>query len=204
MAEQEQKTAKAQTAEKAKAVNGAAKTDNKVKFMATSALMTAVMCILGPLSIPIGPVPVSLTNLAIYLTLYILDWKRGTVAYLMYLLIGLIGVPVFSGFTGGVAKLAGPTGGYLIGFIPMTILIGLFVDRYFKNRVACVAVMEAATWIAYLLGTAWLAIMAKMTFSAALALGVTPFIIEDLAKMVIAAILGPVLRVRLASFRRLS
>ena len=76
-----------------------------------TALMTAVTCILAPLSIPIGPVPISLTNLAIYISLYLLGWKRGTISYLIYLLIGLVGIPVFSGFTGGPAKLAGPTGG---------------------------------------------------------------------------------------------
>ena len=87
--------------------------------MAVTALMTAVTCILAPLSIPIGPVPISLTNFAIYLSLYLLDWKKGTISYILYLLLGLVGLPVFSGFTGGIGKLAGPTGGYIIGFIPM-------------------------------------------------------------------------------------
>ena len=90
-----------------------------------TALMTAVTCILAPLSIPIGPVPISLTNLAIYISLYLLGWKRGTISYLIYLLIGLVGIPVFSGFTGGPAKLAGPTGGYIIGFIVMAVIAGL-------------------------------------------------------------------------------
>ena len=71
-----------------------------------TALMAAVTCILAPLSIPIGPVPISFTNLAIYLSLYLLGWKKGTISYLIYLLLGLVGLPVFSGFTGGPAKLA--------------------------------------------------------------------------------------------------
>lgn len=83
--------------------------------MVVTALMAAVTCILAPLSVPIGPVPISLTNFAIYLSLYLLDWKKGTLSYLIYLLLGLVGLPVFSGFTGGLAKLAGPTGGYIIG-----------------------------------------------------------------------------------------
>ena len=66
-----------------------------------TALMAAVTCILAPLSIPIGPVPISFTNLAIYLSLYLLGWKKGTISYLIYLLLGLVGLPVFSGFTGG-------------------------------------------------------------------------------------------------------
>lgn len=78
--------------------------------MVVTALMAAVTCILAPLSVPIGPVPISLTNFAIYLSLYLLDWKKGTLSYLIYLLLGLVGLPVFSGFTGGLAKVAGPTG----------------------------------------------------------------------------------------------
>lgn len=71
---------------------------------------------------PDWPVPISLTNLAIYISLYLLGWKRGTISYLIYLLIGLVGIPVFSGFTGGPAKLAGPTGGYIIGLLPWQLL----------------------------------------------------------------------------------
>ena len=98
--------------------------------MAVTALMTAVTCILAPLSIPIGPVPISLTNFAIYLSLYLLDWKKGTISYILYLLLGLVGLPVFSGFTGGIGKLAGPTGGYIIGFIPMAIIAGIVIDKF--------------------------------------------------------------------------
>jgi biotin transport system substrate-specific component len=170
------------------------------KRLTTIALMTAVLCILGPISLPIGPVPISLTNLAIYFIMYILDAKSGTAAYLLYLLIGLAGLPVFSGYTGGPAKLFGPTGGYLIGFLPMAFLIGLFIDRYFKKRLPCVLVLEAATWIPYLLGSYWLSVSAGMSFQAALAAGVLPFLIEDFGKMALAAVFGPVLRTRLAPF----
>ena len=66
-----------------------------------TAVMAAVICVLGPLSIPVGPVPISFTNFAIYITLYVLGWKRGTVSYLVYVLIGMVGMPVFSGYSGG-------------------------------------------------------------------------------------------------------
>ena len=81
----------------------------KTYRMAMTALMAAVTCVIAPMAIPIGPVPISFTNLAIYLSLYLLGWKRGTVSYLVYVLIGAVGVPVFSGFTGGLGKLAGAT-----------------------------------------------------------------------------------------------
>ncbi len=119
--------------------------------------------------------------------------------YCMYLLIGLVGLPVFSGYTGGIAKLLGPTGGYIIGFLPMALAAGAVIDRFWKNRIVCIAAMELATWILYLFGTGWLAFQSKMTFQAALTVGVVPFIVVDLIKIIIAAIAGPELKIRLRS-----
>ena len=79
-------------------------------------VVTAVTCVLGSLALPIGPVPISLTNLVIYFSLYAGD-ENATISYLVYLLLGLF-LPVFSGGAGGPGKLFGPTGGYLFGFIP--------------------------------------------------------------------------------------
>ena len=171
--------------------------NNKTRDMVMTAIMAAVMCVLGPLSIPIGPVPISLTNFAIYIALYVLGTKRGTMAVLIYLLIGLAGVPVFSGFTSGPAKLAGPTGGYLLGFLPMAFLAGLFIDRFHENYAISVVGMFLATLIPYGVGSLWLAHSAGMSFGQAIAAGVTPFIAEDLVKMVLAAVIGPVLKKRL-------
>ena len=108
-------------------------------------VMTAILCILGPLSIYIGLVPVSFINLGIYITLYILGMKRGTLSCIIYLLIGFIGLPVFSGFTGGPSKLLGPTGGYLIGFIFMSLIAGFFIDRFIGQRYLCIIGMVLGT-----------------------------------------------------------
>ena len=182
--------------------------------MVVTALMAAVTCILAPLSVPIGPVPISLTNFAIYLSLYLLDWKKGTLSYLIYLLLGLVGLPVFSGFTGGLAKLAGlpvfsgfssgfakllgPTGGYLIGFIPMAIIAGIVIDK-FTNRGIQILGMIVGTAICYAFGTAWFCFQSGYTVGAALAVCVIPFIPADLCKMVIAMIIGPMVRKRLGT-----
>lgn len=94
--------------------------DNKLstKTIALIGVMTAVICILGPLSVPLpfSPVPLSLTTFALYLAIYVLGTKMSLICYFLYLLIGFVGVPVFSSFSAGPAKLLGPTGGYLIGF----------------------------------------------------------------------------------------
>lgn len=160
-------------------------------------VMTAVTCILGPLSLPVGPVPISFTNLAIYLTIILLGTKRGTISYLVYLLIGLIGLPIFSNFTGGPGKLLGPTGGYLIGFIFMALITGFFVEKYNGKIYMYVVGMVIGTIVAYCFGTMWLAYQAKLNFAAALLAGVVPFIIGDLAKIMIAALIGPIIKKRL-------
>lgn len=166
--------------------------------MALVAIMTALTCILAPFSLPIGPVPISLTNLVIYFSLYLLGWKLGTLSYVIYLLIGLVGVPVFSGFTAGPAKLFGPTGGYLIGFIPMAIIAGIVIDKFSQRWIQILGII-VGTAICYAFGTAWFCIQAGYTVSAALAVCVIPFIPADLIKMVIAMIIGPEIRKRLGA-----
>lgn len=166
------------------------------KQMALIGVMTAVTCILGPLSIPlpISPVPISFTVLAVFLTAYVLGPKLGTISYLIYLLLGMVGLPIFSGFTGGIGKLAGPTGGYLIGFILMTPIVGWFIEHFNAKLVPSFIGMILGTIVCYIFGTIWLAYQTSMTFIEALSIGVLPYIPGDLVKMVIAVILGTQLR----------
>ena len=166
-------------------------------------LVTAITCILAPLSIPIpvSPVPISLTNLVLLISVYVLGWKDAAVSYIVYLLLGAAGLPVFSGFAGGPAKIAGPTGGYLLGFIFMTILAGIFVERFLENRFLIVTGMILATVIAYIFGTAWLAFQMDLSFTAALSIGVLPYLPGDTAKIVLAVLTGPVLKSRLKNIR---
>lgn len=168
------------------------------KTIALIGAMTAVICIMGPLSfvLPISPVPISLGTLAIYFIPYVLGMKRGTISCLVYLLIGLVGLPVFTGFSSGPAKLLGPTGGYLVGYIFMTLICGFVIDRTNKTPL-CFLGMISATAVLYLFGSVWLAYQAGMTFGEALAAGVIPFIPGDIAKIVIALIAGPRIKKRL-------
>ena len=168
-----------------------------IQQLSVIGVMTAVICILAPLSIPIGVVPISFTNLAVYLALYVLGVKKGTISYLVYLCIGFIGVPVFSGFTGGPGKLFGPTGGYLIGFIFMAVIAGIFIDRFTDKMYLCFFGMALGTFACYLLGTLWLAFVGEMDFNAAFAAGVIPFLPGDLAKIAISMLIGPQIRKRL-------
>ncbi len=164
--------------------------------MAAAALMTAVLCVLGPLSIPIGPVPISLTNFVIYITLYLLGTKLGTLSYCIYLLLGTAGLPIFSGYSGGLAKLAGPTGGYLVGFIAMSVIAGIFIQKNHGKTVMSVLGMILGTLAAYAFGTIWFVFEAGCTIWYALTVCVFPFLIGDAVKILIAK-LGMLIRAAL-------
>lgn len=171
----------------------------KVKEITFTALMAAVCCILGPLSIPIGAIPISLTVVSVYLCVFALGTKFGTIAYVVYLLLGAAGLPVFSGFQGGVGKLVGPTGGYLIGFIIMAVITGLFIDmasHFFgmKKYVLQVIGMVFGLAVCYLFGTVWFMVTAHVTLIAGLTTCVFPFLPFDALKIAFCVVIGNALR----------
>lgn len=172
---------------------------NKVKQLAVIGLMSAILCIVGPLTLmlPFSPIPISLCTLAIYFVVYTFGIRIGLISTAIYILIGFVGLPVFSGFTGGVGKLLGPTGGYLLGYLLLALIFGLFADKYSTNRWLCLLGMIIGTICCYLLGTLWLSFQTSMGFLAALASGVLPFIPFDCVKMVIALVAGTNIRKRL-------
>ena len=165
----------------------------RTKQMVLIALMTAVTCVLGPLSIPLpfSPVPISLTNFAIFLAIFILGMKSGTISFIIYLLLGAVGVPVFSSFRGGLQVLAGPTGGYLIGFIFLALIMGFALDHFDRKLVPTIIGMIIGMVVCYAFGTVWLAKLLSLSFKEGLMMGVIPYLAGDAAKIIIAAIVGP-------------
>ncbi|MDO5518126.1 MAG: biotin transporter BioY [Clostridium sp.] len=171
----------------------------KTRNLTTIALMTALMCIAGPISVPLPftPVPISLTNLVIYIACCILGCRKGTISLILYLIIGAIGLPVFSGFSGGLSKLAGPTGGYLIGFIFCALMTGLFVEK-FEDKIYMYPVgMILGAIVCYAFGTGWLAIQMNLTFVQALFMGVIPYLLGDGIKIAVSTVLGFTVRNKL-------
>lgn len=165
-----------------------------LKTMVSIALVTAVICVVSPFSLPIGPVPISLSLFAIYIGLYILGWKLGTVSILLYILLGLVGVPVFSNFSAGPAKLFGPTGGYIVGYIFVGIIGGLFLDKFRKIYMDVIGLVLALL-VCYAFGTLWfVTIMDGYTIVKALSVCVFPFIPGDIIKIALAVAVGPILR----------
>lgn len=158
--------------------------------MTECALMAALMCVLCPLSVPIGPIPISLSILVILITVVVLGTWRALVSYTVYLLLGAVGIPVFSGFQGGLAKLAGPTGGYLVGFWLMILIGGIIMEACRRNLWLTMLGMVVGVAADYVLGTAWFIFQTGSTLAHALEVCVYPFIPFDLAKIVIAVVFG--------------
>ncbi|SEQ10038.1 biotin transport system substrate-specific component [Lachnospiraceae bacterium RM5] len=174
-------------------------TSEKIRNIVAIGLMSAFLCVLGPVSLtlPFTPVPISLTIFAIYMCIYLVGWKKSLASLLTYILLGTIGLPVFSGFSGGLAKVTGPTGGYIFGFIFICIISGYVITKHMNNYFLCALSMIAGTAICYMFGTLWLAYFAHMTLKAALYAGVIPFISADLVKIIVALIIGPAINKRI-------
>ena len=102
----------------------------KTKELVEIALFSAVLCVIAPFTIPVpvSPVPLSISTFVIYLAAVLLGAKQSALCVLVYLLLGMVGLPVFSGFSGGIGVLLGPTGGYLMGYIPCALIVGWLVE----------------------------------------------------------------------------
>ena len=170
--------------------------DRKIYYLTMTALMAAITCVLSPIALPVGPIPVTLCTLVIYLSQYLLGWKRGTMSCLVYLLLGIMGAPVFAGFAGGFGKLLGPTGGYIAGYLAVAVVTGLAVEK-FRSRCVHLLGMVLGTALCYLLGTAWYCLVTDSGVVSAMVLCVFPFIPGDLVKIAVAMTFGPMIRSRL-------
>ncbi len=170
-----------------------------IKNLTFIALMSAVICIISPWSfnIPISPIPLSLSSLAIYISVFVLGWKCATISVIIYLLIGIAGLPVFSNFGSGIGKVVGPTGGYLIGYIFVAILSGYLLGRFYEIKWMRFVSLLLGTIIMYGVGTLWLSYVMKLSIAEGLWIGTIPYIPLDIVKIVIAMLLGSSIRKRL-------
>lgn len=166
------------------------------KDMTLTALMTAILCILGPVAIPLpfSPVPLSFTNLVLFLMVYILDLRCSLLCYTVYFLLGSVGLPVFSGFSGGLGSIAGPTGGYLAGFFLQVLVSAHVMKHYSGNRFMETLGLILGTVTSYSLGTIWLSGYLHISLTAGLTVGVLPYLLGDGLKILSASLVGPRIR----------
>lgn len=161
-------------------------------------IFAAVTGIAAGISVPLPftPVPVSLATFGVLLAGSILGAKYGSISMVVYVLLGACGVPIFSEYTGGIGKLIGPTGGYIIGYIFMAMVVGLLIQRYGNGSSLPINIlaMVLGTLVCYTLGTAWFIYVTHTNFIAALTMCIFPFLIGDAVKVVVSALLCRKLR----------
>lgn len=173
----------------------------KTKDMIVCAIFAAILCVFSSMTIPIGAVPISMGVFGVVLTSCILDKKRSVIAVAVYILLGAAGMPVFSGFKGGLGVIAGPTGGYITSYILMALFIGYFTERLPSNKAASVAKMAAVSFggivICYFFGTLQFMFVAHKSFAQSLAICVYPFIPFDIVKSIVGAAVSYAVRTAL-------
>ena len=158
----------------------------QVESMALCALFAAMTAVCAQLIIPIGAVPVSLSLLPVLLCGALLSPGEAVAAMGVYLLMGLTGLPVFSGFEGGPAKLLGPTGGYIIGYIPCVLAVALGVRRLGLNWWRLALFMAGSVLLCYIFGTVWFMASTGRNLGTSLGVCVLPFLPFDALKIAIA------------------
>ena len=163
--------------------------------LAYIALSVTLISICAWIQIP-ASVPFTMQTFAVFLNSYLLGGRRGTLAVLIYILLGAIGAPVFSGMKGGLPSLLGPTGGYILGFIFIALFMWLFERIAGKRRWIRALSMLPGLLLCYAFGTIWFVKVyigedgSRMSYSAALGLCVLPFILPDLLKAFLAIAVG--------------
>ena len=162
---------------------------NTTRLLTLSALLCALCAVLSQIQIPLPPVPVSLSLLAVHLCGALLGRRWGAAATLCYVALGAVGLPVYAGFAGGISVLFGPTGGFLFGYILCAWIVGMLSHRLGFTRRTLMLAMAAGTLACYLCGTAWFMLTTGTTLAGSLAGCVLPFIPGDLIKIFLAAIL---------------
>ena len=158
----------------------------------------AVMAVCSWISIP-AAVPFTMQTFGVFLTVGLLGGRNGTFSVLIYLLLGAIGLPVFSGFTGGIGHMLGPTGGYIAGFLLSALIMWLFERLFGRSRKVLVLSMMAGILVCYAFGTAWFIIIytrdsGSIGLMTALSWCVFPYIIPDALKILLAAVMTRRLR----------
>ncbi len=154
----------------------------KTRDLSYMALMTALLVLCAWLTIPLGPVTFTMQTFGVFAALGILGGRQGTAAVLVYLALGLVGLPVFSGFSGGPAGFMTPTGGYLLGFLAAALLYWGLTGRGVPQAPAMVLGLLAC----YAFGTAWFFLLYGGDLWGILTLCVLPYVVPDCLKLILA------------------
>ncbi|UPW84933.1 biotin transporter BioY [Lysinibacillus sp. Ag94] len=162
-----------------------------------AAFGAAIIAVLAQVTIPLPLIPITGQTLAVGLVVTILGTRVGTLSVLLYILLGAASLPVFSGMSGGLGILVGPTGGYIVGFLVTAIIMGLYLDTFGLTIFHAIVANIIGMVVTLAFGTTWLKIVGDLTWTAAFMGGAAPFIVVGIVKAVLAAWFGVIVRRRL-------
>ena len=167
---------------------------NQIRMTVYTAMFVALIACGAFIAIPIGPVPIVLQNMFVLLAALILGPAWGLACVGVYLLIGLAGLPVFAGGTAGIGKLFGPTGGYLLGYLPAVYVTAVISKTLKKTMTGDIIAMVIGSLIVYAAGVPWLKFAFAMSWEKAVAVGMLPFLIGNVLKIIAAALITKKIR----------
>ncbi|MCF8044879.1 MAG: biotin transporter BioY [Desulfarculaceae bacterium] len=167
---------------------------NQLRMMTYASLFVALIAAGAFISIPVGPVPIVLQNMFVLLAGLLLGPRWGLASVFIYLLLGTFGLPVFAGGTGGIGRILGPTGGYLIGYLPCVYATGLIARKNKRSRLVDISAMITGSVILYAAGVPWLKFATGMGWEKAFMAGMYPFLPGNAVKIVAAAFIAGKLR----------
>ena len=172
-----------------------------IREMTAVGLMTALICVLAPVAVPLSSmVPISLATLAVMMTSALLGARLGTLSTALYILLGMTGLPVFANYKAGAGVVFGVTGGYILGYLPLSLITALIYEKIGRRQKGAgepftlALGMILGTIVLYAFGTFWFIRYTGMEWNAALAACVWPFIPGDLIKIGVTCILVPKLK----------
>lgn len=174
----------------------------QIKRLTLIAIMAALICVCSWITVPFYVVPFTMQTFAVFCALLLLGGKDGLAAVGLYLLMGAVGLPVFSGFSGGVGHILGPTGGYIVGFLFTGLAYLLCEPLIRKKRLWRIPALVIGLLLCYLVGTLWFTVVFSLRgtaydFWAALSLCVLPYILPDILKLLLAMFLCDAVNKRL-------
>lgn len=159
----------------------------KHKNLALCAVTAALLCAFAPLSLPMGAIPVSLATMILYVIAGCVEPKISLTATAVYILLGCAGLPVFSGFSGGIQTVTGITGGFILGYLPCTVAVGLLTNKFRNQKAVYPISMILGTVLCYLCGTLRYMAQTNTDFVSALSVCILPFLIADAIKISVAS-----------------
>lgn len=162
---------------------------NKTLDLTLTALFSVIICVCSWISIP-SAIPFTLQTFAVFLTILLLGGKKGTTAVLLYILLGALGLPVFHSFTGGIGILLGPSGGYITGFLLLSLLYWLITKKAGEKLWIKALALLSGLLICYTVGCLQFTIVSGTSVKSAILTCVVPFILPDILKLFLSIVLS--------------